>query len=169
MLFPKLWHGTVVQRLPCKAMSQSFAWNFRAKAALQSIFVSYRIELSCIELLLHGTVVQRLPSPKLPVKLLRGTVVQKLPCEAISWAFAWNCRAKVASWSYFLAFAWKYAKAYFRNYFWSFYVELSCKSCLSKLIVKLWFGIVEQKLTCKAISQVEMLNSISRMLRCALK
>ena len=84
MLFPKLWHGTVVQRLPCKAMSQSFAWNFRAKAALQSIFVSYRIELSCIELLLHGTVVQRLPSPKLPVKLLRGTVVQKLPCEAIS-------------------------------------------------------------------------------------
>ena len=47
MLFLKPWHGTVVQRLPCKAMSHSLAWNPWAKAALQSNFVSFRIELSC--------------------------------------------------------------------------------------------------------------------------
>ena len=44
-----------------------------------------------------------------------------------------------------------------------------CKSCLSNLFFELLFGTVEQKLTCKAISQGKMSISISRMLRCALK
>ena len=90
---------------------------------------------------------------KLFIELLHGTVVQKLPHEAIFLAFVWNC----------------HAKASFQNYFSSFYVKLSCKSCLSKLFCELSFGTVEQKLTCKAISQGEMSISISRMLRCALK
>ena len=112
-LFLKLWHGTVVQRLPCKALSQSFAWHSRAKAGLRSNFVSIRIELSC--------------KNKLFPKLLHGSLVQKLPYEAMSWGFAWNCRAKVSPWSYLLAFAWNYAKASFQYYFSSFYVELSAK------------------------------------------
>ena len=64
----------------------------------------------------------------------------KLPCKAICWAFAWNCRAKVASWTYFVAFAWNYAKTSFQSCFSSFYVELLCNSCLSKLLFKLLFG-----------------------------
>ena len=68
-LFLKLWRGTVVQNLPCKAMSQSFAWNSQAKAALRSDFLSFCIELSCKDVLFP--------------KLLHGTVVQKSTHEAI--------------------------------------------------------------------------------------
>ena len=65
----QLWRGTVVQRPPCKAMSQSFAWNSWAKAALRRDFTRF-----CIE-----------PSDKneLSLKLLHGTVMQKLPRKAI--------------------------------------------------------------------------------------
>ena len=59
----KLWCGYVVQRLPCKAMSQSFAWSSWTKAALRMNSVSFCIELSCKHALfpelLHGTFVHK--------------------------------------------------------------------------------------------------------------
>ena len=144
-LFLKLWHGTVVQRLPCKALSQSFAWHSRAKAGLRSNFVSIRIELSC--------------KNKLFPKLLHGSLVQKLPYEAMSWGFAWNCRAKVAPWSYLLAFAWNYAKASFQYYFSSFYVELSAKAAFQtyflsfcvELSSKSWLAKLSLKVECRSV------------------
>ena len=42
-------------------------------------------------------------------------------------------------------------------------MEALCKSCLFNIFFKLLFGTVEQKLTCKAISQDEASVSISRI------
>ena len=90
---------------------------------------------------------------KLFLELLHRTVVPKLPCRIISQAFAWNCCSKLA----------------LRSYFLSSCMEPSCKCCLSNLFFKLLFGSVEQKLTCKAISQGGVSISFSRMLRFAFK
>ena len=116
-LLLKLWRGHVMQRLPCKAMSQSFAWNSRAKAALRSNFVSFCIELSCK--LLHGTFVHKvalrssflsfcmgLSCKSCLMKLFFSSCMgemQTLPSKTISQAFTWNCRAKVAFRSYLLS------------------------------------------------------------------
>ena len=121
----QLWRGTVVQRLPCKAMSQSFAWNSWAKAALRRNFTRFCIEPSdknrfslsfCMELACKNCLAKLFPD------FLHGAVVQKLPHEATCLAFAWN-----------------YAKASFQSYFSSFYVELSFKSCFLKLFLELLF------------------------------
>ena len=160
------------------------------KSCLARLFFSSGVELSCKGRLaklclnpLHGTLGHKLPCDA----ILLGFASNRLTKMSFSWSFCMELSCKSCLAKLFpeflhgavvqkllheatcLAFAWNYAKASFQSYFSSFYVELSCKSCLSKLIVKLWFGIVEQKLTCKPFSQVEMLNSISRMLRCALK
>ena len=84
-LFLAFLHGAVVQQLPCKIISEAFAWSLPAKVALQSYFLSFCMELSC-----RGCL------SKLFLKLLYEGVVQKLPFETISSAFVWNCRAKVA-------------------------------------------------------------------------
>ena len=84
-LFLEFWHGAVVQKLPCRTFSEAVAWSCPAKVALQSYFLSFRMELSC-----RGSL------SKLFLKLLYEGVVQKLPFETISSAFVWNCRAKVA-------------------------------------------------------------------------
>ena len=47
-------HAALVHKLPCEAISQAFAWNCRAKAALQNIAELFLK-------LLHGTVMQKLP------------------------------------------------------------------------------------------------------------
>ena len=118
----QLWRGTVVQRLPCKVMSQSFAWNSWTKAALRRNFCiepsdKNRFSLSfCMELSCKSGLAKLFP------EFLHGAVVQKLPHEATCLAFAWN-----------------YAKASFQSYFSSFYVELSFKSCFLKLFLELLF------------------------------
>ena len=123
-LFLKPLRGTVVQNLLCEAIFWDLAWNHRAKAALRSYCLSFRVELS-----------RKSRIAKLLLKLLHGTVMQKLPCEAISWVFAWSCRAKVASWSYLFSFC----------------MEL-CKSFLPKLFLQLLRGTVAQKSPCKTTS-----------------
>ena len=62
--------------------------------------------------------------------MLRAALVHKLPCEAISEAFAWNCRVKAA----------------LQNYFLSFCMELLFKTCSAKLFFELPHGSVVQKL-----------------------
>ena len=84
-LFLDFLHGAVVQKLPCKTISEAFAWSCPAKVALQSYFLSFCMELSCRSCLLKPF-----------LKLLCESVVQKLPFETISLAVVWNCRAKVA-------------------------------------------------------------------------
>ena len=99
--------------------------------------------------------------------MLRGSVLHKLPFAAPSKAFAWNCREKVALQSCSAAFAWNCcakvasrafacnccAKAPLQNYFLTFCVELSCKSCVAELFLNLLHGAVLQKLPLETISQ----------------
>ena len=73
---------------------------------------------------------------KLLLKLLRGAVVQTLPFDAISYAFIWNCRAKVAFLSYLSCFC----------------MELSYKSCFAKLFLKFLHETVVQKLSYEVVS-----------------
>ena len=84
-LFLAFLHGAVVQKLPCKVISEAFVWSLPAKVALQSYFASFCMELSC-----RGCL------SKLFLQLSYEGVVQKLPFETISSAFVWNCRAKLA-------------------------------------------------------------------------
>ena len=95
--------------LPHKSISCIFAWSCRTTAALQHFFCNFCMKLSCKSCL-----------TKLFLKLLHGTVMQRLPFKAIPQAFVWRCRAKAAFW----------------NYFFSFCMELSCKSCLVQNIVQ---------------------------------
>ena len=81
-LFFELLRGTVVQELPCEAVAKAFAWNCRAKAALQNYFLSFCMELSCPSCL-----------AKLFHELLHGAVVQNMPFEASFQAPAWHYRA----------------------------------------------------------------------------
>ena len=145
-LFFQLLCGTVRQKLTCKAISQGEVWismssmlrcalkwrqrswaqselcwaqsnqsvrdaacSSPAQVALRSYFLSFCMELSCQSCL-----------AELFLKLSHGTVVQNLLCEAIFWALAWKRRAKAA----------------FRSYFSSFCLELSSKSWLAKLSLK---------------------------------
>ena len=86
--------------------------------------------------------------------ILHGTVVHRWLCEAISWAFAWNCVHKLPHKAISWLFAWRCrAQAALQNYFWSFCMELPCKSCLTKLFLKLLPGTVMQKLPFEAIPQ----------------
>ena len=151
-LFFKLLFGTVGQKLTCKAISQDEAlisistmlgcalkwwqrswaqselcWaqsnqsvrdaacSSRAQVALRSYFLSFCMELSCQSCF-----------AELFLKLLHGTVVQNLLCEAIFWAPAWK----------------RCAKAAFRIHFSSFCLELSSKSWLAKLSLKVRCGSV---------------------------
>ena len=116
--FLKFLHGTVVPKLPCRTISQAFVWNCCSKLALQSYFLSPCMEPSCRSCL-----------AKLLLKLSRGTVAQRPPC-AISYAFAWGCRAKHA----------------FRSCYSGSRVTLSCMSCLLKLLLELSYGAAVQKL-----------------------
>ena len=98
--------------------------------------------------------------------MLHGGFVHKLPFAAASEASAWNRREKVALQSYLAAFAWNCranvasrvfacnccAKAALQNYFSSFCVELSCRSCVAKLFLNLLRGAVLQKLPFETIS-----------------
>ena len=118
-------HAALAHKLLCEAIPQAFAWDCRAKAALQNYFLSL-----CMELLFKTC------SAKLFFELLRGTVVQMLPCETIASTFAWNCRAKAA----------------LQNYFLSVCMELSYKSCLAILSRKLLHAAVVQKPPRKTIS-----------------
>ena len=68
-LFLKLLHGAVLQKLPCKAISQAFAWSCHAEVAFQSYSSSFCMKVSCKSCLVE-----------LFLQLLYGTVVQKLPC-----------------------------------------------------------------------------------------
>ena len=99
--------------------------------------------------------------------MLPGSVVHKLPFAAASEAFAWNRRENIAFQSYLAAFAWNCrakvasrafacnccARAALQNYFLSFCVELSCKSCVAKLFLNLLHGAVLRKLPFETISQ----------------
>ena len=129
-LFLKPLRGTVVQHLLCETIFLALAWNRYAKAALRSYCLSFCMELSGKSRL-----------AKLLLSLLHGTVIPRLPCKAIPCAFDYNCRAKYS----------------FRSYFSGSCVALSCMSCLLKLFLKLLFGTVVQKLSCKAISRGKML------------
>ena len=72
---------------------------------------------------------------KLFLKLLHETIVQKLSYEVISSTFAWHCHAKAA----------------LRSSSLSFCLQLSCKSCLWELFLKLLHGTVVQTLPFEAI------------------
>ena len=109
----------------CEAIAWAFAWNCRTKASLQSYFLSFCMELSCKSCL--ATVFH---------KLLHAAGVQMPPCKTISQAFARNCRAKVA----------------LQSYSGTSCVDVSCKSCLSKLFPKLSHGIIVRGSSFKAIS-----------------
>ena len=176
----ELLHATVVQKLPFGATSKAFAWNCYANVffrsypsslsssmelssknclAKLSLEIKYRSvfpscssvllnngrglgrSLSCVGrnrirlfMILHGTVVHKFLA-ELSLKLLHGTVVQKLSYGAISWTFACNCRAE----------------APLQNYFLSFCMELSYKSCLANRFLKLLHGAVVQKMPFEAI------------------
>ena len=106
-----LLHWTFIRKFLCEAISQAFAWNCRAEAALRSYFLNFCMKLSCKSCL-----------AKLFLKLLHATVVRKFLCGAIYQAFVWNCCANVA----------------FRSYPSSLSpsMELSCKDCLVKLSLK---------------------------------
>ena len=152
-LFLKILYGTAARK-HCQAevlgavcvtlgAVQSVCPRPCARDALRNYFLSFCMELSCQSCLaklflklLRGPVVQNLLC-KAIFELLHGTVMQKLPCEGIAQAFAWNCRAKAA----------------LRNCFWSFGMELSCKSCLAKLFHKLLHGAVKQNMHLEAIFQ----------------
>ena len=84
-LFLELWHGTVLQKLPCEAIAEAFACNCRAKAALQNFVLSFCVELSCKSGL-----------PMLFHKLLHAAIVQNMPFQAIFHAPAWHYRIRVA-------------------------------------------------------------------------
>ena len=170
--FHKLLHGIIVQGLSFETISWAFAWiclvkgisqsylsnlyashkrpvrqrswaqselcwaqssqsvhnavcSSRAQVALRSYFWSFCIELSCQSCL-----------AELFLKLLHGAVVQNELCQTIFRALAWNWRAKAA----------------LRGYCWSFCAELSRKSCLATLLLKVLHVTVMQKLLHKAIS-----------------
>ena len=115
------------------------------------------MEVSCIGgfaklflKVLNGTLCKSCPI-KLFLDFLPGAVVQKLPCNTISEAFAWSCPAKVALQSYFLSFC----------------MELSCRSCLSKLFLKLLFESVVQKLSFETISQAFGWNCLAKVALCS--
>ena len=123
-LFLELSHGTIVPKLPCRTISQAFVWNCCSKLALQSYFLSPCMEPSCRSCL-----------AKLLLKLSRGTVAQRPPC-AISYAFAWGCRAKHA----------------FRSCYSGSRVALSCMSCLLKLLLEFSYAADVQKLLFRSFS-----------------
>ena len=82
-LFLELFHGTVVQKVPRKAISQNFIWNCRKKALSgrglgRSLCYVGRSQISLSAPLCTRCLV------KLFLKLLHGTVVPKLPCKTIS-------------------------------------------------------------------------------------
>ena len=109
-----------MQTLPSKTISQAFTWNCRAKVAFRSYLLSSELsrkswlaKLSfkvkcrsvfpecCAVLLSNGRGLGRSLSyvGRNQISLfamLHEALVHELPCEAISWAFAWNCRAKAA-------------------------------------------------------------------------
>ena len=155
-------HGSVVHKLPFAAASEAFAWNRRekvalqsylaafawnrrakvasrafacnccAKAALQNYVLSFCVELSC-----------RRCVAKLFPNLVHGAVLQNLPFKTIAQAFEWHHRAR----------------AVFRSYFLSFFMELSCERYLAKLFLKILYGTVAQK-NCQA----EVLGAVWAML-----
>ena len=100
-LFLAFLHGAVVQKLPCKIISEAFAWSLPAKVGLQSYFSSFCMELSC-----RGCL------SKLFLKLLYEGVVQKLPFETISSVSVWNCRAKVALCKILFSISWLLRRAF---------------------------------------------------------
>ena len=122
-LLLKLWRGYVVQRLPCKAMSQSFAWSSRTKAALRMNCVSFCIELSCKHVLFP--------------ELLHGTFVHKVALQSYFLSFCIELSCKSCLMNLFVAFAWNI-------------MEL-CKNFLPKLFLKLLRGTVVQQLPFEAI------------------
>ena len=120
-----------MQKLPREAFSEVLAWICRAKAALQSYCSSFCVELSCKSCLWMAF-----------LKLSYRTVAKKLPFEATSHAFAWHCHTKVA----------------LRSYLLSFCMKLPCRSCLTKLSLKLLHSTVMTKLPCEAFCRAFACN-----------
>ena len=115
-----------------KVASRAFACNCCAKAALQNYVLSFCVELSC-----------RRCVAKLFLNLVHGAVLQNLPFKTIAQVFEWHHRAR----------------AVFRSYFLSFFMELSCERYLAKLFLKILYGTVAQK-NCQA----EVLGAVWAML-----
>ena len=90
-----LLHGTVIQKLLCKAISQAFAWDCHAEAVLRSYLLNFCMTQSrkscfasfCMQLSRKSCLWALL------LKLLHGTVMQTWLFKAIPWAFqlVWNC------------------------------------------------------------------------------
>ena len=105
-LLLKLWHGQVVQRLRCKAMSQSFAWNSRAEAALRIDFVSSCIELSCKHALFP--------------KLLHGSFVHKVALQTYFLSFCLELSCKSCPMNLFCSFCMELCKSFLPKLFLKF-------------------------------------------------
>ena len=146
-----------MQTLPSKTISQALFGTVVQKLSFE-VFSQGRMSMSipgfCGVLLSNGRGLGRSLSyvGRSQVSLfmiLHGSVVHKLPFAAASEAFAWNRRAEGASQRYLADLGWNCCtKVALRSYFLSFCMELSCKSYLAGLFLKLWSCCME--LSCKS-------------------